>query len=190
MRTHSEVRPYICEICGKGYKAHTSLTAHMRTHSGERPYGAWSAKETFPEAPFLFEVIFDGLGGCPWISYWGRGATEKHLPPCYCASFPNWKEQAHDLPKIIFSVYIAGASDPNMTEVRPLIANDSRNSADSKEIWITAPTAQFQRKLAPQRRELRKMGYALEMLWADTISFSTWHDFINLSHFPFSEIQI
>ena len=38
MRTHSEVRMYKCEFCGKGFNQKGNLKAHVYRHTGERPF--------------------------------------------------------------------------------------------------------------------------------------------------------
>ncbi|KAJ8308204.1 hypothetical protein KUTeg_013078 [Tegillarca granosa] len=38
LKTHSDLRPHVCKLCGKGFKRADSLTEHEYRHSGEQPH--------------------------------------------------------------------------------------------------------------------------------------------------------
>jgi len=38
MRTHTDLRPFACGVCGMRFGRSDALTVHTRSHTGERPY--------------------------------------------------------------------------------------------------------------------------------------------------------
>eukprot|EP01083_Nonionella_stella_P205119 747257_1 len=53
MQTHSDDKPFRCDICQKAFKLKRYLTRHMNLHSGERPFGCHICQKAFREKSVL-----------------------------------------------------------------------------------------------------------------------------------------
>ncbi|ODM98204.1 Histone-lysine N-methyltransferase PRDM9 [Orchesella cincta] len=53
MASHSEAKPYTCEMCGCAYKYAKNLVAHRRIHTGEKPYVCAICGCAFRERAYL-----------------------------------------------------------------------------------------------------------------------------------------
>lgn len=47
MRTHSKVRPYICDACGVSYVSKSNLLSHIKRHTGERDHVCHKCGKSF-----------------------------------------------------------------------------------------------------------------------------------------------
>ena len=53
MRTHSGDRPYACSTCSQAFSTSSSLARHERTHIGDRPYACTTCGKAFSESSSL-----------------------------------------------------------------------------------------------------------------------------------------
>jgi KRAB domain-containing zinc finger protein len=45
--TANDMKPYVCEVCSKGFGSKKSHREHMNIHNGLRPYGCKFCSSTF-----------------------------------------------------------------------------------------------------------------------------------------------
>ncbi|CAL8251543.1 unnamed protein product [Boreogadus saida] len=66
MRTHSGEKPYGCNQCMMRFSTSSHLKSHMRTHSGEKPYGCDQCLKRFSQSSHLKTHMWTHSGEKPY----------------------------------------------------------------------------------------------------------------------------
>ena len=53
MRTHTNERPYECDVCDNAFRESAALKTHMRMHTNEKPYECDVCEKRFTRASNL-----------------------------------------------------------------------------------------------------------------------------------------
>lgn len=79
-RTHSDFRPYTCNICDKGFTRSDHLITHRRTHTGEKPYSCQYCDRCFARSDERSRHVKTHTNPRPSTSIRGRRPSMKfHL---------------------------------------------------------------------------------------------------------------
>ncbi|VUZ56885.1 unnamed protein product [Hymenolepis diminuta] len=77
-RTHSDFRPYTCNICDKGFTRSDHLITHRRTHTGEKPYSCQYCDRCFARSDERSRHVKTHTNPRPSTSTRGRRPSTKY----------------------------------------------------------------------------------------------------------------
>ncbi|VDD77520.1 unnamed protein product [Mesocestoides corti] len=77
-RTHSDIRPYTCNICDKGFTRSDHLITHRRTHTGEKPYPCHYCERCFARSDERSRHVKTHTNPRPSTSIRGRRPSAKY----------------------------------------------------------------------------------------------------------------
>ncbi|VDM34498.1 unnamed protein product [Hydatigera taeniaeformis] len=77
-RTHSDIRPYTCNICDKGFTRSDHLITHRRTHTGEKPYPCQYCERCFARSDERSRHVKTHTNPRPSTSTRGRRPSTKY----------------------------------------------------------------------------------------------------------------
>lgn len=77
-RTHTGLKPCICEICEKSFTTPSHLKMHMRSHTGEKPYKCEICNKGFTQNTILHNHMKSHTGNTFNCVYCKKGFNQKH----------------------------------------------------------------------------------------------------------------
>nr|CDS27254.1 early growth response protein 3 [Hymenolepis microstoma] len=77
-RTHSDFRPYTCNVCDKGFTRSDHLITHRRTHTGEKPYSCQYCDRCFARSDERSRHLRTHTNPRPSTSTRGRRPSTKY----------------------------------------------------------------------------------------------------------------